>query len=216
MRIWTYVIQDDIGAAPNYALPTVTLAICKPIIRRLARPGDIVLAFNGRRVNGPAEACAFPNPNTVRWAGVVSESVPFALYWDDPRFAGKRPGCCPVPDNIYRSGPKGLTQELNASHGPEHAGRDIGGLNALVFARSWRFGDEGPSLPARFGLWMTGGRRGQRRHDLRSEIGAALLAWLEGQAIAQTDREKVNAAPSACGRGMAPQSTETSQRPGSC
>jgi hypothetical protein len=46
MRAYRYVIQHDEGSAPNYE-PPVTLAICKPRIRKGARAGDLVIAFEG-------------------------------------------------------------------------------------------------------------------------------------------------------------------------
>ncbi len=38
MKVWTYVITNDSGAAPNFDPPAVTLASCKPKIRRAAKP----------------------------------------------------------------------------------------------------------------------------------------------------------------------------------
>jgi hypothetical protein len=62
MRVWTYVIQVDGGGAPNFEAPSTTLTVCKPRIRKAARCGDLVLAFNGKTLN-PTE------PHSVRWAG---------------------------------------------------------------------------------------------------------------------------------------------------
>jgi hypothetical protein len=45
MRVHTYVIATDAGSAPNYDPPFVTLAVCKPRIRRKADIGELVLAF---------------------------------------------------------------------------------------------------------------------------------------------------------------------------
>ncbi|MBK7522567.1 MAG: hypothetical protein IPI75_21070 [Gammaproteobacteria bacterium] len=39
MRVHTYVIAVDAGSAPNYDPPFVTLAVCKPRIRRKAEIG---------------------------------------------------------------------------------------------------------------------------------------------------------------------------------
>jgi hypothetical protein len=64
MYVWTYVITYDEGGAPNFEPPATTLTVCKPRIRRAAERGDVVLAFNGARLN-PAE------PHSVRWAGVA-------------------------------------------------------------------------------------------------------------------------------------------------
>jgi Nucleotide modification associated domain 2 len=51
MKVWTYVITTDKGAAPNFEPPEATLTICKPRIRRKAELGELVLAFNGVRLN---------------------------------------------------------------------------------------------------------------------------------------------------------------------
>src|SRR5690606_5935652 len=70
VKIYTYVIAVDGGAAPNREPPLTTLAICKPRIRRGANPGAMVLAFNGAALGGDS--------NGVRWAGVVHEKLTFA------------------------------------------------------------------------------------------------------------------------------------------
>ncbi|WP_422613519.1 hypothetical protein [Pseudomonas knackmussii] len=66
MRVHTYVIATDAGSAPNYDPPAVTLAVCKPRIRKKAKVGDLVLAFAGSTVN-PLSG------HSVVWAGIVSE-----------------------------------------------------------------------------------------------------------------------------------------------
>jgi hypothetical protein len=53
------------------------------------------LAFAGKQVN-PTE------PHSVVWAGVITEKMSFAEYWDDRRFAGKKPDRSEHPDNFYR------------------------------------------------------------------------------------------------------------------
>jgi hypothetical protein len=96
MKVWTYVITVDRGAAPNFEPPETTLTVCKPGIRKWAKPGDVVLAFNGKRLNST-------DTDSVRWAGVVSEVISLTDYWNDPRFDMKKPGGRPgTPDNIYR------------------------------------------------------------------------------------------------------------------
>jgi hypothetical protein len=45
MRVHRYVIATDAGSAPNYDPPAVTLAVCKPGIRKKAKVGDLVRAF---------------------------------------------------------------------------------------------------------------------------------------------------------------------------
>lgn len=174
MRIHTYVITTDAGSAPNYDLPAVTLAACKPRIRKKAKVGDVVLAFAGVPVNRTSL-------HSVVWAGVVAEVLPLSGYWDDPRFASKKPGRTEVPDNFYRPIENGrFAWQPNPVHGPEDLQRDTGGLNVLVFKPSWRFGAYGPVLPEDFGLRMVG-RRGERVCGPSDLDWQRLEAWLNAQ-----------------------------------
>jgi len=90
MRVHTYVIATDAGSAPNYDPPAVTLAVCKPGIRKKAKVGDLVLAFAGAVVNPTSR-------HSVVWAGIVSEVLTFTEYWNDRRFTSKKPDCTDVP-----------------------------------------------------------------------------------------------------------------------
>lgn len=175
MRVHTYVIATDAGSAPNYDPPAVTLAVCKPRIRKKAKVGDLVLAFAGSKVN-PTSG------HSVVWAGIVSEVLTFTDYWNDRRFASKKPDRTDVPDNFYRpTGNGDFAWQPNSVHGPEALDRDTGGLNVLVFDRAWRFGAFAPLLPEDFGLRMIGGRRGERLTDQSDPTWQRLEAWLDAQ-----------------------------------
>ncbi|MCC5666380.1 hypothetical protein LC653_21285 [Nostoc sp. CHAB 5784] len=45
MRLFSYCLRYDDGAAPNPFWELCTLAVCKPVIRRVASIGDWVLGF---------------------------------------------------------------------------------------------------------------------------------------------------------------------------
>jgi len=184
MRVHTYVIATDVGSAPNYDAPFVTLAVCKPRIRRKANIGELVLAFAGKAVN-PHE------PHSVVWAGVVSEKLEFSEYWNDKRFATKKPTRCAYPDNFYRpTSGGGLLWVDNPVHGPDAARHDTNGQFVLVFEPSWHFGASGPLLPERFGLRMTHGRRGERIADATASEWQGLIDWLNGQSADVVDQSK--------------------------
>ena len=174
MRVHTYVIATDAGSAPNYDPPFVTLAVCKPRIRRKAAVGDLVLAFAGKDVN-PFE------PHTVVWAGIVVEKLTFAKYWTDERFVAKKPGRNARPDNFYRPVGDNLAWVPNTTHGPEATEHDINGLYVLAFDPAWRFGAHGPLMPEEFGLRMNGGRRGERLVELSDGTWDRFEAWLDDQ-----------------------------------
>ena len=173
MKAYTYVIMVDAGSAPNYDLPMTTLAICKPRIRIAAGIGDLVLAFTGSRLG--------PERHGVRWAGVVSEKIPFADYWADPRFQRKKPDESIVPDNIYRPIEGNLVQVDNNIHDGGNVDTDLSGRYVLLFKESWYFGPTSPLPPESFGLRMTGGRRGHRVADLADAQWKKLKSWLNAQ-----------------------------------
>ncbi len=174
MKIWTYVITHDEGRAPNYERPATTLAICKPRIRAKAAIGEIVLAFSGAGIN-PHE------PHSVCWAGVVSEVLTFAEYWNDPRFQRKKRAHSETPDNVYKPGRNGIpVPDKDDVHDHTNAVVDIGGTNVLVFKRWWHSEYPASVLPARFGLRIIGGRRGHRREELSQALFQELIQWLDG------------------------------------
>ncbi|MCY1277006.1 Nucleotide modification associated domain 2 [compost metagenome] len=176
MRVHTYVITTDAGSAPNYDPPAVTLAVCKPGIRKKAKVGELVLAFAGATLN-PISG------HSVVWAGIVSEVLPLTEYWNDPRFASKKPDRTDVPDNFYKpTGNGDFAWQPNPVHEPEKQDRDTGGLNVLVFDHAWRFGAFGPLLPEDFGLRMNDkSRRGERVADLPDSVWQRLETWLNAQ-----------------------------------
>jgi len=152
-RTYTYVIVSDGGGAPCYEKGLLTLALCKPAIRRTARLGDLVLAYNSKKLG---------DSNRVPWAGVVKEKLSFADYWNDKRFKGRG-------DNIYRpvegAPPEpvaGAFEHPGGALHPEesHWKRDLGGLWVLAFEPWWYFGAAGPL--AREGLRMGRGYIGHR------------------------------------------------------
>jgi len=173
MDLYCYVIASDAGIAPNYEPPFTTLAICKPRIRKKAVEGDALLAFTGAHLSS--------EPHAIRWAGVVKKKLTFAEYWNEPKFAGKRPGATELPDNIYlpRDGGYSFEQIPNKSHGHDRKLSDLSGGYVLVLDPVWRFHGSGPILPARFGYRMhLTGRRNHRRHELTPSAWGQLKTWL--------------------------------------
>lgn len=197
MQVWTYVISSDDGSAPNFEQPFVTLAICKPRIRRQARPGQLVLAFNGARLH--------PEPHSVRWAGIIREVIPLGAYWADRRFRNKRPDRSSVPDNIYRPSRGDLEQVKNPIHSAWNVTTDVGGANALVFDDCWYFDGAAPTAPQEFGLWMLRGRRHEPRHELSPAQWKALIGWLRATQAAIGAVELPSGESPSCGGCNPPQ-----------
>lgn len=112
MRLHSYVIRRDYGFAPNPFHGTCTLATCKKIIRRCAEVGDWVVATGSAQYNREGRlVCAMK----------VCERMTYDDYWNDPRFALKRPVMSSsrmlgYGDNIYRHGPDGEWIQADSHH----------------------------------------------------------------------------------------------------
>lgn len=174
MKVYAYVIANDSGTAPNFEPPFVTLAICKPRIRRTANIGDFVVAFTGRTVG--------TEPHAVCWAGRVIEKLTFSEYWEDARFKGKKPHSSSTPDNIYRPIGDVLELQANPAHAEDQAAHDLSGEYVLVFKPAWHFGRNGPILPEHFHLRMVGSRRGHRVKEFSLDGFSRLVEWMEAKA----------------------------------
>lgn len=172
MRVWSYVITTDHGTAPNYNEPAVTLAICKPRIRRRAEVNDLIIGFNGKTLSTSSDS--------VRWAGVVSEVISMERYWDDERFSNKKPDRSLNPDNIYKFENGMFFQVKNNSHDNSSIKTDIGGKNVLVFKDVWHMGGIQSKLPVIFSrLHLFANRRLELLNDITSEEWNELHNWLD-------------------------------------
>jgi hypothetical protein len=176
-RTFAYVVRSDAGFAPNPFPGWISLACCKPVIRRVARPGDLVIGVTSK-------AQRFVH------AFVVEERLTFARYWADARFRAKRPHWRSrdhlerCGDNIYEpDGQGGFVQHpsfhFDHTRGREHAAlkaRDLGADAVLVSKRFVYFGGDGPSVDAAWKFLKPG-----RGHQVSFDPSEAelLRAWFE-------------------------------------
>lgn len=109
-RAFSYVVKRDYGFAPNPFYGILTLATCKPLIRRGASVGDFII--------GNADAS---HENKLIYMAKVSEVITFDQYWNDPRFECKKPvmnGSLKklYGDNIYHHGTDGNWVQEDSHH----------------------------------------------------------------------------------------------------
>ena len=99
VKLYSYVLREDTGFAPNPYHGFCTLACCKPPIRRRAEVGDWVIGTGsdarGKRRGGH-----------ISFAMQITEVLTFDEYWEDDRFVAKKPNPCgdlteSCGDNIY-------------------------------------------------------------------------------------------------------------------
>jgi hypothetical protein len=102
IRIYCYILTHDTGMAPCPENGLITLGTCKPVIRRVARPGDWILGFRpGSRIRG-----------LVLWAGKVERSITHGEY---QRGFPKR------SDAAYRLATDGQYERLIPDYHPSQA-----------------------------------------------------------------------------------------------
>ncbi|MBM0123451.1 hypothetical protein IMY96_01740 [Pimelobacter simplex] len=175
--MFSYVVASDTGFAPNPFHGFLTLACCKPLIRRQGSVGDIVVGLSSRSAR-------------VVYAARVEHVISFEEFWADPRYESRRP----VPtsarvvdrtgDNIYEP-LDGAFRQLHSAHshadGTENSSskqHDLGGQQVLVCDRFAYWGGTGPSLPEEVGFLAVG--RGHRSRFSDDQI-AAVARWFSNQ-----------------------------------
>lgn len=198
MTIFAYVVEHDIGFAPNPFFGYCTLAACKPKIRNSANEGDWVVG-----VGGLEDVKNNPRRGRLVYAMEVEKKITFNQYWEDVRFLAKRPvmnGSLIQAngDNVYRKAGDGFVQvpcrhtHSNPSITAEHIERDTKNADAvLVSSRFVYLGDQAIDIPEHLmdgeGRHLSLDKRGtpsgkhyprERRFDVPA-LQAALVDWLE-------------------------------------
>lgn len=184
-QIFSYVVARDFGFAPNPFFGTLTLATCKPAIRRRAQHGSYVLGVGGRSRGLEGRLIYFFR---------VEGSMSFQDYWASDRFVRKRPNLCgsikvAFGDNIYHQEHGDWVQE-DSHHSFEHGrlnrenlGRDTS-VNRILFGSNFSyFGSNHIEIPSS----LLGGRGRTiqaARYDLSRfppDFSADVIDWLENQ-----------------------------------
>lgn len=163
MAIYRYIITADTGMAPAIDDGLLSLATCKPQIRKSAQPGDWVIACHA----SPAP------PGLVAWAGRIQRKLEIGVY--EREFRGRA-------DAVYREQPDGTFERLRPGYHdlPDQQRKDLSGP-ALIFARdaAWYFGRRPQLLPTRLQHLAPRGQ-GHRVNGTMDGDEQALIAWLRG------------------------------------
>lgn len=152
--------------APNPRAGLITLATCKPEIRKAAQEGDWVIG------NFPA-----PKNEIVAWAGRVERSMPIHEY---AREYSAR------DDALYDLDAGGELHRVSGKHAQYHRERDQqckdkkGSVLIFDQTQSWYFGGNGRVLPLELHHLAARGQ-GHRVKQRREDDLTALEAWLADQ-----------------------------------
>jgi hypothetical protein len=174
-NIYFYKLTADNGGAPCLRYGLLSLAICKPMIRKTARKGDLVFGFAANSLH---------RDNRLIYVARITKKLCGGEYYKNSRYSGRR-------DCIYQlSGTRFVWKKNSMYHGPEEVHHDLGQhpdyprANVLL-SRDFRyFGREGAAqYKSRFPLVREAvqrlGRGARVRHneELRREL-IAMADWL--------------------------------------
>lgn len=174
MRLFAYKMTHDTGFAPNPFWGFLTLATCKPEIRKSKRPGDWIAGFTSKELCGHQVG-----DERLVFLMQVDDKIGLADYFRDRRFQSRIPRSGPVAnvhkcgDNIYRPlvphacDAREFEQLPNDHHGPDQKDHDLNGRHALIGRRFAYFGVEALRVPRDVRPEVPKGQspNGTRTHD---------------------------------------------------
>ncbi len=112
IRLFSYKMTTDSGFAPNPFHGFLTLANCKPSIRKSKKEGDWIAGFTSKELNGD-----LIGEERLVYLMQVTNKIPYKDYWNDPLYKLKKPNLSSLQtidkagDNIYK--PLKSNAELN-------------------------------------------------------------------------------------------------------
>jgi len=180
VSVFSYVIEHDLGFAPNPFHGVCTLGCCKPKIRVKARHGDYIL--------GTGAAKPKLLGNLIYWMR-VDEIVTFDEYWQDPRFRRKKAVMAGTTylrygDNIYHRDGGDTYHQEDSFHSREDGSlslgdlrRDTGSTDRVLIGHEFAYwGRAGLPLPDDLKCFIKKGP-GHKRKFSDAQI-ATWMTWL--------------------------------------
>lgn len=180
MRLFSYCIPIDDGAAPNPFYGVCTLTICKPVIRRVAEIGDWVVGVGSKNVKGKDYS------GKLIYAMKITNKMTLQEY--EEHCKEKLPGKIPdlthndysrkVGDCIYSFENNEIIQ-LPSVHNKYNIYTDLNGKNALISNYFYYFGDKPISIPNEYKSIIKQGQG--HKSNANDFIKTPFILWLESQ-----------------------------------
>lgn len=178
-RLFTYCIPVDDGAAPNPYWGFCTLVLCKPAIRRVANPGDWVVA------TGSMSSSVGDLSNRVVYAMRVTKKYTMSSYdtWVKANCPEKIPDWenadvrRRVGDSVYVF-ERGIVTQRKSVHTHGNQENDLSGKFALISSNFLYFGREAIRLPEHLLPIVQQGRG--HRSDANAPFVEAFMDWITG------------------------------------
>ncbi|MGP1719680.1 Nmad2 family putative nucleotide modification protein [Shewanella frigidimarina] len=177
--LFAYVITRDFGFAPNPFYGNCTLATCKPKIRKGAKIGDWILGVGGRDLGTDIQGKCILLMK-------VSEKMSFEEYWNEPRFALKKPCRNGSPlkmlgDNIYHRDCVGNWIQEDSHHSNsdgttnnDNLARDTGDCDQVLVSNHFFYFGNNP-IPVDLGSINYKPGIGHKKIPLSSSVSAKQL-----------------------------------------
>jgi Nucleotide modification associated domain 2 len=177
MKLYSYIVKNDTGFAPNPFFDYCTLACCKPGIRKTAQKGDWVVGLSPKADGN----------GVVFFMQVNEDPIGFDAYWNDARFRMKRPTydagiIRECGDNIYEPQLGGGYRQLRSMHSDgdreDHGQKnhDLSGTHILISESFGYFGSEPLELRPKLSPLIV--QRGFRSR-FSEEVKAEFLRFVE-------------------------------------
>lgn len=142
--LYCYKMTHDTGFAPNPYHGILTLATCKPTIRRCAQEGYWISGWTSNTIQGKNQKFNLKGePQKLIYLALVSKKHSIADYW--VKYPQKRSkGLTDSGDNIYEPQADGsfFQHENGGGHGSDNQEHDLSGRFVLVCKEFYYFGVE--------------------------------------------------------------------------
>lgn len=175
MKVISYVVTDDYGFAPNPFHGFLTLATCKPLIRKSCntKVGDVLLGKAARS-------------NKLIYIGIISEILSIEEYSTDSRFELKKPrkirfvgDIAGLGDNIYFKRGDIWEQIQPSLHKEADKCHDLSGKRVLICEQFWYFGENATDIPLEFLSFICKGRGMKHSKEEDKSTVKNFMIWLE-------------------------------------
>lgn len=156
VRIFSYKMTDDTGFAPNPFKGFMTLATCKPYIRKTKKKGDWIAGFTSVTLNKDKVG----EERLIFLMEVTENPVKYSDYWDLKEYQVKKANMNSknvedkTGDNIYKpisNSTTGFKQIGTKFHNEvEIIENDLFGENVLISQNFYYFGSKPVHIPKKF------------------------------------------------------------------
>ena len=143
-KLYSYKMKHDNRFAPNPLFGVLTLATCKPAMRRNTKIGNWIAGWTSKQLkDSPTEV----GKEKLVYLAKVTQKLSFAEYWEE--YEQKRPVKTEdtkviqrYGDNIYKpnpTNPKEFIQIENNFHGKDKMDKDLRGEYVLICEEFYYF-----------------------------------------------------------------------------